>query len=304
MGFILLAVHKDYKPDETIVGFRIFDTEARQYMDASIESVYNQLYTGNTTVDGLEIKDNQIKGSNGNLDRYTTIVNGQSFGGCPIIITKEYPNNIYEVVNYLGQVTKMTMENIVRYASSEGLANAKIVNKENTQYISRIHGEFEKDKIFKDMQAGDKTKMKMKMLNVQAYALDDSNIAYCPDVNIEVDELTLGRGCLGIRPNGFNGSKAKTLVLPKTCINLGVRCCANMKNLTKIVLPEGITKIPAFMFENCTSLEEINLPNSITEISSNAFKGCNRLKVIRTGPRKPNIVYGAVPSRVKLVPRR
>ena len=230
MGFILLAVHKDYRPNETVIGFRIFDTDTKQYMDASIESVYVQLQN-NVIVDGLEIKDGELKGNNGSLDRYTTIVNGQNFGGCPIIITKEYPNNVYEVVNYLGQVTKMSMVSIIRYAQSEGLANAKIVNTENKQYISRIHGEFEKDKIFKDMAAGNATKMKMKVMDVKVYRLDDDNLAVSENPDIEVDELLLGRGCLGIRPNGFNGCKARVLVLPKTCINLGVRCCANMTNL-------------------------------------------------------------------------
>lgn len=303
MGFILLAVHKDYRPNEIIVGFRIFDTVAKEYMDANIESVYNQLQNG-VVVDGLEIKDGELKGNNGNLDRYTTIVNGQNFGGCPIIITKEYPNNVYEVVNYLGQVTKMSMLNIIRYAQSEGLANAKIVNTENKQYISRIHGEFEKDKIFKDMIAGNTTKMKMRVMDIKAYKLDDDNLAVCEDNSIEVDELMLGRGCLGIRPNGLNGCKAKVLVLPKTCTNLGVRCCGNMKNLTKIVIPEGVTKIPAFMFENCINLEEVDLPNSVIEIGSNAFKGCTKLKIIRTGPKKPNVVYGAIPSKARLTPRR
>lgn len=303
MGFMLLAVHKDYRPEEIIVGFRIFDTETKKYVDASTEKVFEQLQN-EIIVDGLEIKDGELKGNNGSLERYTTIVNGQCFGNCPIVITKEYPDSVYEVVNYLGQVTKMALQNIINYGRSEGIANAKIINKGNKQFISRIHGEFEKDKIFKDMEAGGKTKMKMKMLNVQAYSLDENNLAFSENKDIDVDELTLGRGCLGIRPNGLNGTKPSTLILPKTCTNLGIRCCANMKNLTKVVIPEGVTKIPPFMFENCTSLEEIDLPNSIIEVGSNAFKGCTKLRIVRTGPRKPNIVYGAVPSRTRLMPRR
>lgn len=303
MGFILVAVHKDYRPDEMIIGFRILDTNSKQFMDASIDSVYNQLLNG-TVVDGLEVVDGKIKGNNGNLERYTTIVNGQCFGSCPIVITKEYPNGVYEVVNYLGQVTKMTSQNIIRYASSEGLANGKVVTKENNQFISRIHGEFEKDAIFKDMEAGRITKQKMRVMNISIYELDDNNLAVCKNIDDETDELSLGRGCLGIRPNGFSGSRLKTLILPKTCTNLGVRCCANMKNLTKIVIPEGVTKIPSFMFEGCESLEEIDLPNSIVEIGSNAFKGCSKLRLVRTGPRKPMIAYGAIPARVKLMPRR
>ena len=77
-----------------------------------------------------------------------------------------------------------------------------------------------------------------------------------------------------------------------------------MKELTKINIPEGVKNIPNFMFDGCINLEEIALPNSCESIGSSAFRGCNRLKLITTGPKKPNIAYGAIPPRTKLMPRR
>lgn len=303
MKYMLLAVHKDYIPDEVIVGYRIYDTETKSIADVTTEQVFNAIRQGNE-IDGISVVDGVIKGSNGALDRYTTLINGQSFGSCPIIVTKEFPGEIYEVVNYLGKNTKMKLENIITYANSEGLANVKVVTRDNKQFISRISGEIEKDKMFDDLKAGDGTRRKMTILNVKTYKMDDDNMAYCDNKEINTEELQIGRGCLGIRPNGFSNTGIKSLVLPNTCTLLGVRCFANMKNLTKIVLPEGIEAIPSFAFDGCSSLEEIDLPNSCIKINSNAFRNCNKLRVIRTGPRKPNIEYGAVPPRTKLLPRR
>jgi len=305
MNLILLAVHKQYNPDEIIVGFRIFDKETRQMMDANYESVITQLANGVATIDGIEIDNGKLKGSNGVFDRYTTIVNGRSFGNCPLVITKEFPNNVYEVVNFLGQVTNMSLDNLIKYSESEGIANAKIVTKDGKSYISRISGEFERDKKFTDLEYGSTTRNKLKLLNSNIYSLDDNSYAYseCP-IDEQPEQIKIGRGCLGVKVAGFRGNKAKIIVLPNTCTNLGTRCFADMVNLEKIVLAEGTRKIPNMCFEDCTSLVEIDLPNSITEIGGNAFKGCKNLKVIRTGPKKPTVAYGAIPSGVRMMPRR
>lgn len=303
MKYILLAVHKDYIPDEVITGYRIFDKEKNLAFDADENTVMGELISG-TEIDGLHVVDGVIKGNNGNLDRYTTIINGSSYGNCPIVISKEFPEQIYEVINYLGIKSKMKLSNIIAYANSEGLANAKIVTRENTRFISRINGEIEKDKIFNDMSAGSNTRKKMMLLNVTTYKLDDDNMAYSEDKEAEIDELVIGRGCLGIKPNGFSNTQIKSLVLPNTCIDLGFRCFSNMKNLERIKLPEGIKVIPNFAFDGCIALEEIDLPNSCVEIKANAFRGCNKLRLIRTGPRKPNVAYGAIPPRVRMIPRR
>ena len=50
--------------------------------------------------------------------------------------------------------------------------------------------------------------------------------------------------------------------------------------LTKIVLPDGLKKIPEGAFKGCKFLREINIPDSVTEIGNDAFQRCSSLKEI------------------------
>ncbi len=45
-------------------------------------------------------------------------------------------------------------------------------------------------------------------------------------------------------------------------------------NLRKLVLPEGLTKLPAYAFRGCTALADVNLPSTLTSIGIYAFAGC------------------------------
>ena len=50
--------------------------------------------------------------------------------------------------------------------------------------------------------------------------------------------------------------------------------------ITKLVIPEGVTSIPNYVFSGCSGLTSVTIPNSVTSISSSAFDGCSGLKSI------------------------
>ena len=52
------------------------------------------------------------------------------------------------------------------------------------------------------------------------------------------------------------------------------------RELTSVLLPEGLSTIESRAFQECTQLKEINIPDSVTEISGFAFGGCSSLKQI------------------------
>ena len=52
---------------------------------------------------------------------------------------------------------------------------------------------------------------------------------------------------------------------------------ADLKAMTSIVIPEGVTKIGYCAFSNCESLKSIEIPKNITEIGVGAFYGCKAL---------------------------
>ncbi len=52
------------------------------------------------------------------------------------------------------------------------------------------------------------------------------------------------------------------------------------KTIKRVVLPEGITKIPNNAFKGCTSLEEVVLPSTVKSIGESAFSSCGSLSSI------------------------
>lgn len=45
----------------------------------------------------------------------------------------------------------------------------------------------------------------------------------------------------------------------------------------RLVIPEGVTRIPSEIFQNCTNLVSVTIPGSVTNIAASAFKGCTGL---------------------------
>ncbi len=52
-------------------------------------------------------------------------------------------------------------------------------------------------------------------------------------------------------------------------------------NIEKIIMPDGVTKIPEYTFCGCTSLIDISLPDTLTEIGDRAFYGCSGLAELK-----------------------
>ena len=59
----------------------------------------------------------------------------------------------------------------------------------------------------------------------------------------------------------------------------------NDKEITELIIPDGVTSIGDDAFYYCSSLTSVTIPNSVTSIGYSAFEGCSSLKtmVIGTG---------------------
>lgn len=58
---------------------------------------------------------------------------------------------------------------------------------------------------------------------------------------------------------------------------LDEKCFYSASNLESVVLPEGITTIPAYAFNSCSNLNHIDIPSSVKEIATYAFIYCSKL---------------------------
>ena len=66
----------------------------------------------------------------------------------------------------------------------------------------------------------------------------------------------------------------------------------NGEIVTKVIIPDGIKKIPMYAFNGCNSLTSITIPDSVTSIGGAAFKGCSSLTSI-TIPNSVTSIEGS-----------
>ena len=71
-----------------------------------------------------------------------------------------------------------------------------------------------------------------------------------------------------------------SVVIPDGVTSIGSSAFSNCSSLTSIVIPDGLTSIGSSAFSNCSSLTSIVIPNSVTSIGSSAFYGCTGLTSI------------------------
>lgn len=143
MRIHVIAVH--YDNNKNIIGFRLLDSEASQNQTAVMDQPYNVveniLKSGKATIEGLEVSNNKIKGSNGSLDRYPALLNNNLIRKAMVIIAT-IDDVGYRVANYDGKTADEYANKIVAYSNNIQIANGKLVTKNGKQFISAISGNY------------------------------------------------------------------------------------------------------------------------------------------------------------------
>lgn len=300
MDIVMISV---LKAGSKTVGFRLLDLDYGQVLDVNYNAVKEQMING-IIIENLKIENNKIIGSNGSIERYPLIDYNTKLlvGKSPLIILMELANNAYRVCDSTGNIFDITLDSLINYYYIDGIANGKVINTENTKYISPIKGEYRKDKLLQAKKYGEKLKVKMDVLGAE-YKLDERYYARLLQGS-KAESIVLGKGVLGIQPYGFKDALClKEIILPATLEFIGEGAFLNTR-IEEIVIPEGIAEIPPRCFALCKELKQVSLPNSLKTIRQNAFYNCNKLKVIHTGPSKLTIAFGAIPRGTKRIIRK
>ena len=70
------------------------------------------------------------------------------------------------------------------------------------------------------------------------------------------------------------------LIIPQGIIKIGSNAFSYCGNLISVTIPDSVTSIGSYAFSDCTNLESITIPSSVTSIGNNAFSSCFKLKDI------------------------
>lgn len=63
------------------------------------------------------------------------------------------------------------------------------------------------------------------------------------------------------------------------------------RDLTEIIIPDGVTSIGNYAFANCEKLTRIILPDSITSVGPQAFENCKKLEYVKLSNNTRNIGF-------------
>lgn len=88
----------------------------------------------------------------------------------------------------------------------------------------------------------------------------------------------------------IDGTRAYgTIVIPHGITNIPASMFSDNDNITKVVLPDTLSFIGERAFQSCSSLISVEMPDSIVEIPDYCFNNCTKLSSIRLPERVINI---------------
>ena len=115
--------------------------------------------------------------------------------------------------------------------------------------------------------------------NGRAYAV--SGIDQCSDLDIIIPSRYQGKPVIEIADQAFFDNRNITsIVIPEGVTKIGEYAFAQCLSLHTVVLPESLRTISNGAFALCQDLKNMNLPSGITEIGYEAFAACISLKNI------------------------
>lgn len=300
MEFVVIAVHMR---DGDILGFRIMNTGTGEVSNVGYQKMIQAVSGGRATFTNIEVKNDVIVGSNGDLSRYPVLIGEQLHGKSPLIILMEVSGDKYRVVNYLGEVVDMDNTVAVRYSESEGIANGKVVTRENgMKFISSIRGEYPKDEVLQDKGRAEHLRNKSLVLGVKDYGIDEDFGLVMK--NTKIEEMEIPSGVLKLKNGAFKGCHSlKRVLIPPTVEVIEAGAFEACRELEEVVLPEGLRELKKGTFRSCAKLKKVVFPNSLRTIESGVFFNCRGLKVVECGPNGIDNPAVVLPRGVRLVRR-
>lgn len=96
-------------------------------------------------------------------------------------------------------------------------------------------------------------------------------------------------------PYEWTGGTLPASIDGKQVLKIAKHAGYNRKKITKLVIPEGVTRIEEGGFSYCNGLTEMTIPTSMTYIGDYAFQHCDQLEKVNYLGKETDITFGYYP---------
>ncbi len=99
-------------------------------------------------------------------------------------------------------------------------------------------------------------------------------------MDIEIPSVLQGGKVTQIGEYAFSGKDLTSVIIPEGITVIHKQAFQGCDDLSELELPAGVLEIGHAAFSGCSSLTKISIPDGVTEIGDEAFKGCSDLEEI------------------------
>lgn len=264
-----------------LVGLRLMDIKTMTFKDLRVSEIKSYLKRGNVEITNVGLKNGQLVGINGSLNRLTDIRVDEVIKNNEIVILYKNSNGQYTVSDYMGNVIyNVSEQELIKYARVKGIANGKVVSRQDgSEYISAIKGSYaiKKDRINEYID-----KMKESGVKVDIYVDVREKQICLTDVSKNVREIVIPDFITRIEHETFeNCTELENIILSKNLEYIGEGAFANCSKLERVDIPNKVVEIGEEAFEDCKSLKEVKFGKGVQIIYRGAFAGCESLEYVK-----------------------
>lgn len=102
---------------------------------------------------------------------------------------------------------------------------------------------------------------------------EERTFAWCS----KLSEINFPEGVTALPKYCFYGTGFPGIRLPSTIKTVGNNLFQSCPSLRKVIIEDGLTEIPDYMFSSCSSLVAVKMPDTATKIGSYVFQNCTSL---------------------------